>query len=151
MAPELGKLDLTVRADPKWLSFVIGQVLVNAAKYRGEKDGGVVRVWAERQETGLDAWETRLAIADDGIGIPDADVGRVFDKGFTGENGRRFARSTGMGLYLVRELCEKMGVSAWLESEQGVAPRSTSPFLTWSTARSRAASEGPRSANLAKA
>lgn len=120
LAPELGELDYTVRADPKWLSFVIGQVLVNAAKYRGEKDGGVVRVWAERQETGLDAWETRLAIADDGIGIPDADVGRVFDKGFTGENGRRFARSTGMGLYLVRELCEKMGVSAWLESEQGV-------------------------------
>ena len=121
VAPELGALDYTVRADPKWLSFVIGQVLVNAAKYRGEKDeGGRVRIWAERQETGLDAWETRLAIADDGIGIPDADVGRVFDKGFTGENGRRYARSTGMGLYLVRELCEKMGVSAWLESEQGV-------------------------------
>ena len=121
VAPELGELDYTVRADPKWLAFVIGQVLVNAAKYQGEKDGGGrVRIWAERQETGLDAWETRLAIADDGIGIPDADVGRVFDKGFTGENGRRYARSTGMGLYLVRELCEKMGVSAWLESEQGV-------------------------------
>ena len=121
VAPELGELDLTVRADPKWLSFVIGQVLVNAAKYRGEKDGpGRVRIWSERRETGLDAWETVLAIADDGVGIPAADVGRVFDKGFTGENGRRFARSTGMGLYLVRELCEKMGVSAWLESEQGV-------------------------------
>lgn len=120
VAPELGALDFTVRADPKWLAFVIGQVLVNAAKYQGEKDGeGRVRIWAERQETGLDAWETRLAIADDGIGIPASDVGRVFDKGFTGENGRRFARSTGMGLYLVRELCEKMGVSAWLESEEG--------------------------------
>ena len=121
VAPELGELDLTVRADPKWLSFVIGQVLVNSAKYRGEKDGpGRVRIWAERRETGLDAWETVLAIADDGVGIPAADVGRVFDKGFTGENGRRFARSTGMGLYLVRELCEKMGVHAWLESEEGV-------------------------------
>ena len=121
VAPELGELDLTVRADPKWLSFVIGQVLVNSAKYRGEKDGpGRVRIWAERRETGLDAWETVLAIADDGVGIPAADVGRVFDKGFTGENGRRFARSTGMGLYLVRELCEKMGVRAALESEEGV-------------------------------
>ena len=121
VAPELGELDLTVRADPKWLSFVIGQVLVNAAKYQGEKDGeGRVRIWAERRETGLDAWETVLAIADDGIGIPASDVGRVFDKGFTGENGRRFARSTGMGLYLVRELCEKMGVRTWLESEEGV-------------------------------
>ena len=121
VAPELGELSLTVRADPKWLSFVIGQVLVNSAKYRGEKDGtGSVRIWAERDETGLDAWETRLYLADDGVGIPASDVGRVFDKGFTGENGRRFARSTGMGLYLVRELCEKMGVSVWLESEQGV-------------------------------
>ena len=121
VVPELGSLDFTVHADPKWLAFVIGQVLVNAAKYQGEKDGGGrVRIWAVREETGLDAWVTRLAIADDGVGIPAADVGRVFDKGFTGENGRRFARSTGMGLYLVRELCAKMGVDAWLESEEGV-------------------------------
>ena len=121
VVPDLGELDLTVRADPKWLSFVIGQVLVNAAKYRSEKDGsGCVRISANRRETGLDSWETVLSIADDGVGIPAADVGRVFDKGFTGENGRRFARSTGMGLYLVRELCDKMGVSAWLESEENV-------------------------------
>ena len=121
VVPNLGELDLTVRADPKWLSFVIGQVLVNAAKYRSEKDGsGRVRISAARRETGLDSWETVLSIADDGVGIPAADVGRVFDKGFTGENGRRFARSTGMGLYLVRELCDKMGVSVWLESAEGV-------------------------------
>ncbi|HJA29984.1 MAG TPA: sensor histidine kinase [Candidatus Olsenella pullicola] len=121
VVPNLGELDLTVRADPKWLSFVIGQVLVNAAKYRSEKDGsGRVRISAARRETGLDSWETVLSIADDGVGILAADVGRVFDKGFTGENGRRFARSTGMGLYLVRELCDKMGVSVWLESAEGV-------------------------------
>ena len=120
VAPVLGELDAVVHADPKWLSFVLGQVLVNAAKYRCE-DGeqGHVRIWAERRETGLDSWVTLLALADDGIGVPAADVGRVFDKGFTGENGRRFARSTGMGLYLVRELCEKMGVSVWMESEEG--------------------------------
>ena len=136
VTPELEGLDLTVRADPKWLAFVIGQVLVNAAKYRGEKDGpGRVRIWAERRETGLDAWETVLAIADDGVGIPAADVGRVFDKGFTGENGRRFARSTGMGLYLVRELCDKMGVGAWLESEQGVG---TTVFLAFPDMADRA-------------
>ena len=136
VAPELGELDLTVRADPKWLSFVIGQVLVNAAKYRGEKDGeGRIRIWAERRETGLDAWETVLAIADDGIGIPASDVGRVFDKGFTGENGRRFARSTGMGLYLVRELCDKMGVRTWLESEEGAG---TTVFLAFPDSAERA-------------
>ena len=120
VTPELGELGFTVHADPKWLSFVIGQVLANAAKYRSDKDGrGTVRIWAERRSTGLDAWETQLAIADDGVGIPASDVGRVFDKGFTGENGRRFARSTGIGLYLVRELCKKMGVDAWLESVEG--------------------------------
>ena len=136
VAPELGELDFTVRADPKWLSFVIGQVLVNAAKYRGEKDGpGRVRIWAERRETGLDAWETVLEIADDGVGIPVADVGRVFDKGFTGENGRRFARSTGMGLYLVRELCDKMGVGAWLESVEG---EGTTVFLGFPDSTDRA-------------
>ena len=121
VTPELVDLDVTVRTDPKWLSFVIGQVLVNAAKYRADGEGrGHVRIFAERDETGLDSWVTRLAIADDGIGMPASDVGRAFDKGFTGENGRRFARSTGMGLYLVRELCAKMGVDAWLESEEGV-------------------------------
>ena len=112
VAPELGELDFTVRADPKWLSFVIGQVLVNAA-----------------------TWETVLAIADDGVGIPAADVGRVFDKGFTGENGRRFARSTGMGLYLVRELCDKMGVGAWLESVEG---EGTTVFLGFPDSTDRA-------------
>lgn len=121
VVPELGGLDFTVRADPKWLSFVIGQVLVNSAKYRRPGEGeGHVRVFAERRETGLDAWETVLSIEDDGVGIPASDVGRVFDKGFTGENGRRFARSTGMGLYLVRQLCEKMGLTAWASSEEGV-------------------------------
>ena len=120
VVPELGGLDFTVRADPKWLSFVIGQVLVNSAKYRRPGEGeGHVRVFAERRETGLDAWETVLSIEDDGVGIPASDVGRVFDKGFTGENGRRFARSTGMGLYLVRQLCEKMGLTAWASSEEG--------------------------------
>ena len=79
-----------------------------------------MRISAERAETGLDAWATVLSVSDDGLGIPASDVGRVFDKGFTGENGRRFARSTGIGLYLVRELCEKMGLSVSLASEQGV-------------------------------
>ena len=90
---------------------------------------------AERRETGLDAWETVLSIADDGVGIPAADVGRVFDKGFTGENGRRFARSTGMGLYLVRELCAKMGVNVWLESEEGAG---TTVFLAFPDSVDRA-------------
>ena len=129
VVPELGALDLTVRADPKWLTFAVGQVLVNAAKYRRPGEGeGHVRITAERRETGLDSWETRLSISDDGVGIPAADVGRVFDKGFTGENGRRFARSTGMGLYLVRELCDKMGLAVWAESAEGAGTTVTISF-----------------------
>lgn len=129
VTPVLDGLDVCVRADAKWLSFVVGQVLVNAAKYRRPGEGaGHVRISAARRETGLDAWETVLSIADDGIGIPACDVGRVFDKGFTGENGRAFARSTGIGLYLVRELCEKMGLGVRLESEEGVG---TTVFLSF--------------------
>ena len=94
-----------------------------------------MRITATRRETGLDAWETVLAIADDGVGMPASDVGRAFDKGFTGENGRRFARSTGMGLYLVRELCEKMGVRAALESEEGVG---TTVYLSFPDSVDRA-------------
>ena len=121
VSPELEGLDVTVRTDPKWLAFVLGQLLVNAAKYRKEGEGAAhVRISAERAETGLDAWATVLSVSDDGLGIPASDVGCVFDKGFTGENGRRFARSTGIGLYLVRELCEKMGLTVSLASEQGV-------------------------------
>ena len=120
VAPELGELGLTVAADPKWLEFMLGQLLVNAAKYvKPGARGGRVRIRAERRERGLDAWETVLTVEDDGIGIPASDLSRVWDRGFTGENGRRYARSTGMGLYLVRELCAKMGLSASIESEEG--------------------------------
>ena len=60
-----------------------------------------------------------LTVADNGIGIPTQDVSRVFQKGFTGENGRLFKQSTGMGLYLCRKLCDKMEISMELSSCQG--------------------------------
>lgn len=60
-----------------------------------------------------------LIIEDDGIGINEKDVERVFDKGFTGENGRQFIKSTGIGLYLCKKLCNKLGLGLTLESEVG--------------------------------
>ena len=88
VAPELTDLDLTVRADPKWLEFCLRQVLVNAAKYR--RDAGAlageparVKLWARRRQTGLDAWETELFVEDNGVGIPACDLARVWDRGFT--------------------------------------------------------------------
>lgn len=111
--------DVRVFADEKWLVFVLGQVLANAAKY-GAK---TVRFTArnERENTAKSA--TVLEIADDGKGIPAADVPRVFDRGFTGENGRAQGSSTGMGLYLCAVMCEKMGLGIALASEQGKGTR----------------------------
>ena len=60
-----------------------------------------------------------LRIEDDGIGIPVSDLGRVFEKGFTGQNGRSHAKSTGLGLYLCRKLCKKLGIGITLTSTVG--------------------------------
>ncbi len=124
VSPQLGELDVEVRADPKWLEFIIRQALLNAAKYRRGEDAlagepACVRVSAEKVPTGLDAWCVALRIEDNGIGIPADDLPRVFDRGFTGANGRAYPRSTGIGLYLVRTLCSKMGLSAKASSTPG--------------------------------
>ena len=58
-----------------------------------------------------------LRIEDNGVGISEKDLGRVFDKGFTGENGRIFGKSTGMGLYLCKKLCHKLSIGIYLDSE----------------------------------
>ena len=61
----------------------------------------------------------KLVVRDNGRGVPAADLGRVFDRGFTGENGRNDKRSTGIGLYLVKRLCDKMGLGIVARSEHG--------------------------------
>lgn len=118
--PDIGVADgERVFADEKWLSFVLGQIIVNAAKY------GAVRIrFSSRIEgEGTSAARTVLEVADDGCGIPAADVPRVFDRGFTGANGRKKGTSTGMGLYLVAQLCEKMGLGVAIASEEGTGTR----------------------------
>jgi signal transduction histidine kinase len=60
-----------------------------------------------------------LFIRDDGVGISEKDIDRVFEKGFTGENGRRFGRSTGLGLYLCKMLCDKLGLGIAIASKPG--------------------------------
>lgn len=106
-----------IHCDDKWLEFIIGQILINSAKYEKGK-GCRIQIWSVAKEGG-----TALFIEDDGIGIPFADLGRLFDKGFTGSNGRGTRQSTGMGLYLCAKLCRKLGISIGAESQEGVYTR----------------------------
>ncbi|MGL6175253.1 MAG: ATP-binding protein, partial [Cellulosilyticaceae bacterium] len=109
---KLGKLEEKVFVDSKWIDFMLGQIITNSLKYR--KEHLILGFEAEITDT-----QVILKIIDNGIGIPTKDVGRVFDKGFTGENGRKYAKSTGIGLYLCQKLCEKMHLGMGVVSEEG--------------------------------
>lgn len=101
-----------VHSDAKWLGYIIDQIMSNALKYLG--DGGSIVCSFE-----ADSKEKRLLIRDTGIGIKAEDIGRIFDKGFTGDNGRNFAKSTGLGLYLANRLAGKLGLRLSVQSEEG--------------------------------
>lgn len=110
---QLDGLDATVYSDPKWVEFILGQLISNAIKYCGEKP---VLSFTQRE----DGASVTLLIADNGTGISQADLPRVFDKGFTGKNGREHAsRATGLGLYLCRKLCDRLSLVLSLTSEEG--------------------------------
>nr|WP_325212631.1 sensor histidine kinase [uncultured Oscillibacter sp.] len=102
---ETGK---TVLTDEKWLCFVIEQLLSNAVKYTPE--GGRVRIYGDGDT---------LVIADSGIGIRPEDLPRVFEKGFTGFNGREDKKSTGIGLYLCRQVLDRLNHDISIASRPG--------------------------------
>ena len=106
---------LEVLADAKWTDFIIGQVLENSAKY-GAK---AIRFEGTTKDAGTKDGCIELLIADDGDGIPAADVPRVFDRGFTGSRGRTHHKATGMGLHLAAVACERMGLGLRISSEEG--------------------------------
>lgn len=107
---ETESLDFTVPTDVKWTDFILEQILDNAIKYESKK----IKIYAEQNDNSIS-----LFIRDDGIGIPNQDISRVFDKGFTGDNGRKYAKSTGLGLYLCKKLCLKLGLNIYINSEHG--------------------------------
>lgn len=110
---EVKNLQIKVATDAKWLKFIIGQIIANSIKYRSTR----IEVFAI--ETPRDV---TLKIFDNGIGISTKDLPRVFEKSFTGENGHaglRGQNSTGMGLYIAKTLCDKLGHKIQLTSEQG--------------------------------
>ncbi|WP_440604481.1 sensor histidine kinase [Bacillus sp. GB_SG_008] len=105
--------DLMVTSDAKWLKFIIYQLMTNAVRYSGERGK---KVFLSASQSGKDiVFEVR----DEGVGIPEEDIRRVFEPFYTGKNGRIFGESTGMGLYIVSKICSYLGHSIKLESEVG--------------------------------
>lgn len=108
---DLSELDCMVLTDEKWLCFVLEQLLSNALKYTPE---GSVSISLD------DSLPKTLIIRDTGIGIRPEDLPRVFEKGYTGDNGRTGQQSTGIGLYLCRKVLHKLSHTIAIESELGV-------------------------------
>ena len=106
---EYEKLNVKVITDSKWCMVVIEQLLSNAIKYT--KNGIVSISFNEK--------ENYLEIKDNGIGIKDSDLPKIFDKGYSGFNGRQNQKSTGIGLFLVKQILDKLGKKVKLESKLG--------------------------------
>ena len=112
---EVEEMEDTVYSDEKWVRFILNQLIANAVKYRSGQP--VFRFSTRRQQD-----QVILMMEDNGIGISPADLPRIFEKGFTGQNGRMVQQSTGIGLYLCKRLCDKLGIGIAAESSgQGTA------------------------------
>lgn len=110
ISPKLGDLDFKVYTDKKWIIYVLGQLINNSIKY--SKENGVIEFSAEDKGEFIE-----LKIRDNGIGINEEDLERVFNKGFTGSNGRNSVyKSTGMGLYFSKKIIDKLNHSIEVES-----------------------------------
>lgn len=113
------KLDIrgiegNIFSDEKWVEFIINQIIINAVKFSIPNEGKV-SIYSKVNENNI-----ILTIEDNGVGINEKDIDRVFEKGFTGENGRKFGKSTGIGLYLCKKLCDKLGIGISLNSKENI-------------------------------
>lgn len=105
-------IDQYIYSDEKWCTFILHQILQNSVKYSCGQNACIQFIGKRERECVV------LRICDNGIGIKEGEVGRVFDKGFTGTNGRRGKKSTGIGLYLCRKLCDRLGIGIELQSKE---------------------------------
>jgi len=101
-----------VYTDSKWLEFILHQIISNSLKYKRDGVSSYIHIYLENDEK-----KTTLVIEDNGIGISSSDLSRVFEKSFTGSNGRVCSSSTGMGLFIVKNLCEKLGHMITIDSK----------------------------------
>ncbi|CAH1190022.1 Sensor histidine kinase GraS [Paenibacillus plantiphilus] len=117
-----------VQSDEKWMAFVINQLIGNAIKYSKQKSGSKkLRIRIASIPDQADG--VSLQIIDEGIGIAGHDLPRIYEPFFTGDNGRLVEESTGMGLYLAKQVCAKLGHKLTVSSEQGVGTTATIVFL----------------------
>lgn len=106
--------DEKVLTDSKWVEFILNQIINNSIKYKRDNIDSYIKIKTYENKNSI-----KLFIEDNGIGIPKNDLTQVFDKCFTGENGREKSKSTGMGLYIAKKLCVKLGHRIEIESEAG--------------------------------
>ena len=116
---ELGSLAGETVSDEKWLCFAIEQILSNAIKYTPA--GGLIRIWCENN---------LLSIRDTGAGIAPEDLPRIFEKGYTGRNGRLDKRSSGIGLYLTQKIIHRLGHTLSVSSRLGAGTTVTMDLNT---------------------
>lgn len=107
-------VNIQVNTDSKWIVFILNQIIQNSVKYRKLDNNSEIEMHAKEG-----AENVILYIKDNGIGIKKGEITRVFEKGFTGTNGRlQNKKSTGIGLYLCKKLCDKLGIAIELNSIQ---------------------------------
>ncbi|MEY8522884.1 sensor histidine kinase [Lachnospiraceae bacterium 38-10] len=113
--------DETVFTDKIWIVFILNQLILNSVKYRSETPS--LRFYTHRSKDNI-----VLTIEDNGTGIPAEDLPRIFEKGFTGSNGRDHRKATGMGLYLCKKLCDRLGILLTARSAYGKGTEMTLTF-----------------------
>ena len=118
---EMENMSCAVYTDEKWAVFILGQLLQNAARYRGPEP--VITLSAKPLGR-----QTQLIVHDNGIGIPAHELPRVFERGFTGSNGRIRGGSTGIGLYLCRKLAVFLELELRMDSQEGTGTTVTLTF-----------------------
>ena len=125
---ELNNLNIQVYSDKKWLEFILNQIINNAIKYVNQDP--VITISAKKYQD-----HDELMISDNGIGILKDEIDRVFDKGFTGTNGRNDKKSTGIGLYLCKKLCLRLNHEIKISSNEKTTVTIIFPHSSFITLR----------------
>lgn len=110
----LNVIDAIIYTDSKWLEFILNQIISNCLKYKKSKNP-IINIKTNKFKNHI-----ILYIEDNGIGICEKDINKVFEKGFTGYNGRKFYKSTGIGLYLCKKLCDKLNIIINISSKENI-------------------------------